>query len=173
MQFFQKKDLDKLNKGLIDPNTQLYNKTALYFLMSHMLLQHERYEDNYSFIIFDCSTNHSVRSNCNSLSQSQVDRVVAKRLKHICRRSDIIFHCDDGIFCILTRVFEGDDTVIFCEKITKNLKELESENCKIEVIPKYGITFSVANDTPEEFAQRSYDALNKALEKKENIIIRT
>ncbi len=173
MQFFQQKDLDKLNKDLIDQNTQLYNKTALYFLMNHILLQHERYEENYSFIIFDCSKDHSVRSNCPDITQDQIDKAVADKLKKICRRSDILFHCDDGVFCILTRVFEGDDTVLFCEKITRNLKDLNHQDCSLEVKPKYGITFSKINDTPEDFAQRSYDALKKALEKEEDIVIET
>ncbi len=173
MQFFQQKDLEKLEKDLIDKNTQLYNKTALYFLMNHILLQHERYEENYSFIIFDCSKEHSVRSNCKDMSQSVIDKAIAEKLKKICRRSDILFHCSEGIFCILTRVFLGDDTVLFCEKITRNFEYLGNEDCTLEVKPKYGITFSKMDDTPESFAQRSWDALNRAIDEEEIIVIET
>lgn len=173
MQFFQQTDLDKLKESLIDEETGLYNKTALYFLMHHILVQHERYEENYSFIIMDCATDGSVRSNCKSIPQKIVDKVVAEKLKSICRKSDILFRCDNGIFCILARVFEGDDTVMFCEKLTRNLKELEAGECTIEVKPKYGITFSKINDTPEKFAERSYSALKKAKEKGNPIVIET
>ncbi len=173
MQFFQQKDLEKIERDLIDQNTQLYNKTALYFLMNHILLQHERYEENYSFIVFDCLKDHSVRSNCKDINQSLIDKVIAEKLKKICRRSDILFHCGEGIFCILTRVFLGDDTVLFCEKITNKFEDLGDEKCSLEIKPKYGLTFSKINDTPESFAQRSWDALNRALEKKELIVIET
>ncbi len=173
MQFFQQKDLDRLNETLIDKNTGLFNKTALYFLMKHILTQHERYEENYSFIIMNCSVENRIRSNCPTVSQDLVDKSISDRLREICRRSDILFHCSPGIFCILTRVFEGDDTVLFCEKITRNLKELHAENCKLEVKPKYGITFSKTNDKPEGLAQRSYEALKKAIDGEKDIVIKT
>ncbi len=173
MQFFQQTDLDKLKKDLIDGETGLYNKEALYLLMNHILAQHERYEENYSFIIMDCKAEESVRSNCKSIPQKIVDRVIAEKLKSICRKSDILFHCDNGVFCILARVFEGDDTVMFCEKLTRHFKELEAGECTIEVKPKYGITFSKINDTPERFAERSYTALKRAKEKGNYIVIET
>ncbi len=173
MQFFQQADLDKLKRDLIDEETGLYNKTALYFLMHHILVQHERYEENYSFIIMDCAVNERVRSNCKSIPQKIVDKVIAEKLTSVCRKSDVLFRCENGMFCILARVFEGDDTVLFCEKLTRNLKKLTAGECIIEVRPKFGITFSKINDTPEKFAERSYNALQKAKEKDNPIVIET
>ncbi|WP_022670488.1 GGDEF domain-containing protein [Hippea alviniae] len=170
MQFFQQEDLDRLEKALKNETTGLYNKSTLYLLMDNILKQHERYEENWSFILMDCSLER-ISSSCEALKQEQVDKAVAEKLKSICRKSDILFYCENGLFCILTRVFEGDDTVKFCEKLSKNLKELNAEGCIIDIMPKFGITFSKLNDTPEAFSQRSYDALNKAISTKEDILV--
>ncbi len=170
MQFFQQEELDKLEETLKDKTTGLYNKQTLYLLMDNLLKQHERYEENWSFILMDCSLER-VSSSCKDLMQDQLDKAIGKKLTAICRKSDMLFYCDKGLFCILTRVFEGDDTVKFCEKLSRNLKELNVNGCVVDVMPKFGITFSKLSDSAESFSQRSYDALKKALSAKEDILV--
>ncbi|AEA33672.1 GGDEF domain-containing protein [Hippea maritima] len=172
MQFFQKRDLDKIEKDLKSKNT-LNNKSALYFLIDHILTQHQRYEENYSLIMFESKIGKNVDSSCIELKQDKIDKIVADKLKSVCRKSDMLFHCDDGFFCILTRVFEGDDTVMFCKKLDKHLSNLEyDDDCRLSIDLKFGVTFSKDKDTVEAFSQRAFEALSKAGEVSEKIIVK-
>ncbi|WP_025209752.1 GGDEF domain-containing protein [Hippea sp. KM1] len=172
MQFFQTQDLDKIEKDLKSENG-LNNKSALYFLINHILTQHQRYEENYSLIMFECKVGENVDSKCSELNQKRLDGLVADKLRSICRKSDVLFHCSDGFFCILTRVFEGDDTIMFCKKIDKNLSSLNyDDDCKINLDLKFGITFSKDKDTVESFSQRAFEALKKAKGVSEKVIVK-
>ncbi|WP_035586945.1 GGDEF domain-containing protein [Hippea jasoniae] len=173
MPFFQKEDLDKIKRDFLDPLTGLNNKSSLFYITQHILRQFERYEENWSMIIFSAKKDENIRIDCSDISQNEIDKAIAEKLKEITRRSDILFRCSDGIFCILTRVFEGDDIVMFCNKIKNHLLQLKKDGCSLEIKPKFGITFSKMPDTTESFAERSFDALNKAIKENQDIVVET
>ncbi len=172
MQFFQPKELDSRTKEcFIDDKTGLNNSLGLNYLVTHILKQHKRYEENWSLVAFDASKEKFARLECDNLSQKDIDLAVSKMLTAICRNSDILSYCGNSVFCILSRVFEGDDTVKFANKILKHLKNLEYKNCKIEVNAKFGITFSKYEDNAENFFLRVQNALQKAQDSKEIVVV--
>ncbi len=172
MLFFQTKDLDnKIKECFIDKNTGLNNGTGLMYLMENMHHQYERYEENWSFIMFEANMEKNIRSSCLDITQKDINKAVSSTLRKICRNSDIIAFCGNNKFCILTRVFEGDDIVRFANKILKNLKNIYFKDCIIDINSKFGITFSKHLDTLDSFISRAEIALKKAMETKENIVL--
>ncbi len=174
MQSSQLKDLDKkVNECFIDKKTGLNNATGLYYLMKNLHKQYERYEENWSFIIFNTDIHKYVNSNCSNLVQDDIDIITSDILKKICRDSDILSFCEGGKFCILTRVFEGDDTIKFARKILKNLTDTDYNGCRVSINAKFGVTFSKNEDTPKKIMERAQKALLKSENTNENIVLST
>ncbi len=172
MLFFQTKELnDKKKECFIDNKTGLNNTVGMLYLLENLHHQFERYEENWSFMIFLADINENVSSGCSDITQKDINLAISQLLKDICRTSDIIAFCEDNKFCILTRVFEGDDTVEFANKILKNLKSVNFNNCTLDINAKFGITFSKHGDDIESFVSRAEDALKKAIEADENIVL--
>ncbi len=168
---FPLKDLRKNRSDCFEsPYSGLHNAVGLYYLVENFLKQHERYEENWAILVF--STDRDFVSSSCAIGQDEIDAAVASTLVRICRRSDVLSYCDSGLFCILTRVFEGDDMVMFARKILRYLEEMEYNDCKLTVAAKFGITFSKFSDTAETFMERAFEALKKATETKEEIVIK-
>ncbi len=168
---FPNQDLrDEINRCLIDTKTHLNNATGMFYLIDNLLKQHQRYEDNWALLTFSVNKEF-VSCDLEQISQDEIDKLTASTLKNICRSSDILSFCGDAIFCILTRVFEGDDMVMFAEKILRNLKNLTFNNSRVEINARFGITFSKYKDTTEEFINRSFSSLSKALQTQEKIVV--
>ncbi len=160
----------EIDKCLIDAKTGLHNAVGLLYLIDAFLTQHKRYEDNWAMITFNVNRSLLI-SKSRSLTQDEIDTAVAKLLKGACRRSDILSFWGDATFCILTRVFEGDDVIMFTEKILKLLKNVPVEGDTIEIKAYFAITFSTYSDTPEKFLKRSFETLQNAIESRERILI--
>ncbi len=172
MRFFRIEDLeDKKKECFIDKKTGLNNGVGLLYLMENLHNQYERYEENWSFMVFRADIDSDVSSSCSDISQNDVNVAISNVLKSICRNSDIIAFCESGYFCILTRVFEGDDTVEFANKILKNLKGVRYKDCVMDINAKFGITFSKHKDSVESFVSRAQKALEKAVDADENIAL--
>ena len=174
MQFSQVQELNsRIEECFLDKKTRLNNIVGLIYLMRNLQKQFERYEENWSFIMFNTDIKRYIRTNCDDLSQEDVNLAAADILRTICRESDIISICNDSRFCILTRVFEGDDMIQFADKILKHLSGIEHNGCKIDINAKFGITFSKHNDTVENFIERAELALKKAESTQESIVLST
>ncbi len=172
MLFFQvKESYEKKKECFRDKVTGLNNSVGLLYLMENLHNQFERYEENWSFMVFSCDVNENVSTSCSNVTQKEVNVAISDVLKNICRTSDIIAFCEDDKFCILTRVFEGDDTVEFANKILRNLKNINFKDCLLNINAKFGITFSKNGDTIESFVSRAQNALQKAIETEENIVL--
>ncbi len=169
MQSFQIKDLiGKTNEECFtDKTTHLNNITGLSYLVKHILKQHKRYEENWSLVAILIDYKH----NCASINQDKIYIKTAEILKNICRDSDILTFCSNSTFCILSRVFEGDDTARFAQKIKKHLQKIELNGCTINSDIKFGITFSRYNDTASNIFTRIERALNKAHEIQNDIVV--
>ncbi len=172
MQYFQIEELDKaIEQCFIDKTTKLNNLTGLSYIATHILKQHKRYEENWSLVVFDTNIEKYVRAECDNINQTDINLAVAKTLTDICRQSDILAFCGNSTFCILSRVFEGDDTVRFANKILKHITNIQYKDCKIEINTQFGITFSKYEDSTQNFFKRAESALLKAQSSKESVVV--
>ncbi len=135
---------DSIDRCFIDKETELNNKVGLFYLLHHFLIQYERYEDNWGFMLLKVSGTNTNK------------KAIARILKAHSRRSDILFNLE-GDFGVLTRVFSDTDLIYFSQRLFSIFKE------KIPHIDvRYGITFMKNGDSPESLTQRAFKAAEKA-----------
>jgi diguanylate cyclase (GGDEF)-like protein len=172
MQYFQIKDYKGEKEACFkDKITNLNNAVGLIYLLEYILKQHKRYEENWSLIVLDTDIEH-VKTDCkDTTAQDEIEKVVADALRKTCRNSDILAYLGSAKFCVLSRVFEGDDTVRFADKLLKHLKQLEYKSCKIEIEVKAGITFTKYEDNAEDVFERLDKALVQANKTDKNIVV--
>jgi diguanylate cyclase (GGDEF)-like protein len=171
MQYFQIKDYKGEKEACFkDKKTNLNNTVGLNYLLEHILKQHKRYEENWSLIVLDADIGYA-KTDCKDIAQDEIDKVIAETLKEVCRNSDILAYLGNAKFCVLSRVFEGDDTVRFADKLLKYLKQLENNNCKIEMEARVGITFTKYEDNAEDVFERLDKALAQANKTDKSIVV--
>ncbi len=112
-----------------DPLTQLYNRRFFNTFMETELAFAKRYGATILFGIFDIDNFKLFNDHYGHLEGDEVLRMIAKRVKEICkRRSDFVFRLGGEEFGIYTRLENEENIGEYIEQIVKEIEALHIEH---------------------------------------------
>ncbi len=147
---------DDKKRCFLDKITGLNNKTGMKYLLGNLIKQHKRYEDNWALILLTIKDEEKLTK---TLKNNAAIKAVAQKLNSSCRTSDILFYLGDYYFCILTRVFDKNDTDEFIAKIRNNIDNVLKIGNNINFASEYGTAFMTYNDSAESMLNRAFYSL--------------
>ena len=155
-----------------DKLTGIYNRNRLYEFLERDIQLKERYNQDFSFIIFDIDHFKLVNDTNGHLIGDKVLKEIAKLVQSSIRTTDILFRFGGDEFVILLSNTNLDEGAVVAEKIRKKVEvyeHMKEINQKITI--SIGVTEYKPNEKVQELLNRADKLLYKAKEQGRNRVI--
>jgi diguanylate cyclase (GGDEF)-like protein/PAS domain S-box-containing protein len=149
----------------IDPLTKVYNRYVLFSTLEHLIEYAERYGEIFSVIIFDIDNFKLLNDTYGHLVGDSVLKSIAKEIKRVIRRSDILGRYGGEEFLIILP--KTKDPYSVAEKIRKVIESMDLEK-GIRVTISVGGTVYKKGDTVDSIISRADEALYLAKQSGKN-----